>query len=171
MRSQPLVLAKKNRFRPTTASAWPGPDGAAQEAAESIELGFRGVKFKVGYPRVERDRAVIRAARGYGWQGFTGHGDYNQGLSAPEAIGRVQLLEEEALVRVKEPTRPDDFAGHAPNCRRMTRSHSASRNLWGPRHLTKSLSVGASDFVMLDVMKIGGITGQLRAVTRYNPGP
>jgi hypothetical protein len=25
-----------------------GPDGAAQEAAESIELGFRCVKFKVG---------------------------------------------------------------------------------------------------------------------------
>jgi L-alanine-DL-glutamate epimerase-like enolase superfamily enzyme len=34
-----------------------GPDGAAQEAAESIELGFRCVKFKVGFPHVEEDRA------------------------------------------------------------------------------------------------------------------
>ena len=39
--------------------------------------------------------------------------DYNQSLSVPEAIGRVQLLEEEALVWVEEPTRADDFAGHA----------------------------------------------------------
>jgi len=39
--------------------------------------------------------------------------DYNQSLSVPEAIGRVQALEEEALVWVEEPTRADDFAGHA----------------------------------------------------------
>ena len=36
-------------------------------------------------------------------------------------------------------------------------------NLWGPNDLTKSLSAGASDFIMLDAMKIGGITGWLRA--------
>ena len=30
--------------------------------------------------------------------------------------------------------------------------------MWGPHDLTKSVSVGASDFVMLDVMKISGIT-------------
>src|SRR5258707_11719895 len=39
--------------------------------------------------------------------------DYNQSLTVPEAIGRVQLLEEEALIWVEEPTRADDFAGHA----------------------------------------------------------
>ena len=39
--------------------------------------------------------------------------DHNQSLSVPEAIRRVQLLEEEALVWVEEPTRADDFAGHA----------------------------------------------------------
>jgi mandelate racemase len=32
------------------------PEGAAREAAESIGLGFRCVKFKVGYPHVEQDR-------------------------------------------------------------------------------------------------------------------
>jgi hypothetical protein len=35
---------------------------------------------------------------------------------------------------------------------------------WPSSHQpTKSLSAGASNFVMLDVMKIGGITGWLRA--------
>jgi FAD/FMN-containing dehydrogenase len=44
--------------------------------------------------------------------------DYNQSLSVPEAIRRVQLLEEEALVWVEEPTRaasflPAPIVGHA----------------------------------------------------------
>jgi hypothetical protein len=36
-------------------------------------------------------------------------------------------------------------------------------NWWFPRDMQKALSAGASDFAMLDVMKIGGITGWLRA--------
>ena len=37
-----------------------GPDAAAGEATKSIELGFRCVKFKVGYSHVGQDRAAIR---------------------------------------------------------------------------------------------------------------
>jgi mandelate racemase len=55
-----LLGGEENRLQATTASA-ARPDGAAQEAAESIELGFRCVKFRVGYPDVEQDQAVIRA--------------------------------------------------------------------------------------------------------------
>jgi mandelate racemase len=66
-----------------------GPDGAAKEAAESIELGFRCVKFKVGYPHVEQDRAVIRAARDAAGKDLQVMVDYNQSLTVPEAIGRA----------------------------------------------------------------------------------
>jgi mandelate racemase len=90
-----------------------GPDGAAREAAESAELGFRCVKYKVGYQQVEQDQAVIQAARGAAGEDLQVMVDYNQSLSVPEAIRRVQLLEEEALVWVEEPTRADDFAGYA----------------------------------------------------------
>jgi mandelate racemase len=126
-----------------------GPQGAAREAAESIELGFRCVKFKVGYPHVEQDRAVVRAAREAAGKDLQVMVDYNQSLSVPEAIGRVQLLEEEALVWVEEPTRADDFAGHAriasglragcmrlakrrqPDCRfRVTYSRNSARSCW-----------------------------------------
>ena len=81
-----------------------GPEGAAREAAESIELGFRCVKFKVGYPLVEQDRAVVRAARNAASKDLQVMVDYNQSLSVPEAIRRVQLLEDEALVWVAIPT-------------------------------------------------------------------
>jgi mandelate racemase len=108
-----------------------GPEGAAQEAAESIELGFRCVKFKVGYPHVEQDRAVIRAARGAAGKDLQVMVDYNQSLSVPEAIGRVQLLEEEALVWVEEPTRADDFAGHARIATECRTPIQIGENLWG----------------------------------------
>ena len=90
-----------------------GPEGAAREAAESIELGFRCVKFKVGYPHVEQDRAVVRAAQNAAGKNLQVMVDYNQSLSVPEAIRRVQLLEEEVLVWVEDPTHTNDFAGRA----------------------------------------------------------
>jgi mandelate racemase len=141
-----------------------GPDGAAREAAESIGLGFRCVKFKVGYQQVEQDRAVIRAARREGGKDLQVMVDYNQSLSVPDAIRRVQFLEEEALVWVEEPTRADDFAGHARIAAECRTPVQIGENLRGPHDLTKSISEGASDFIMLDVMKIGGISGWLRAI-------
>ena len=92
--------------------------------------------------------------------------DYNQSLSVPEAIRRVQLLEEEKLVWVEEPIRADDFAGHARIAAECRTPIQIGENLWGPHDFAKSLAAGASDFVMLDVMKIGGITGWLRAASQ-----
>jgi L-alanine-DL-glutamate epimerase-like enolase superfamily enzyme len=92
--------------------------------------------------------------------------NYNQSPSVPEAIRRVQLLDEEALVWVEEPTRADDFAGHARIAAECRTPIQIGENFWGPHDLAKSLSAGASDFVMLDVMKIGGITGWLGAVSQ-----
>jgi mandelate racemase len=141
-----------------------GPDQAAREVAESIKLGFRCVKYKVGYQQVEQDRAVVRAARSAAGDDLQVMVDYNQSLSVAEAIRRVQFLEEEALVWVEEPTRADDFAGHARIAAECRTPIQIGENLWGPHDLTKSLSAGASDFVMLDVMKIAGITGWLSAI-------
>ena len=135
-----------------------GPDAAAGEATKSIELGFRCVKFKVGYSHVEQDRAVIRATRGAAGEYLRVMADYNQSLSVPEAIRRVQLL-----VWVEDPTRTDDFAGRARIAAECRTPIQIGENFLGPHDLAKSLSAGASDFVMLDVMKIGGVTGWLRA--------
>jgi mandelate racemase len=143
-----------------------GPDAAAGEATKSIELGFRCVKFKVGYSHVEQDRAVIRATRGAAGEYLRVMADYNQSLSVPEAIRRVQLL-----VWVEDPTRTDDFAGRARIAAECRTPIQIGENFWGPHDLTKCLAagglgLGASDFMMLDVMKIGGITGWLRTASQ-----
>ena len=40
-----------------------GVDLAAHEAEESASAGFRGVKYKIGYPDVQTDLDVVRAAQ------------------------------------------------------------------------------------------------------------
>jgi hypothetical protein len=70
--------------------------------------------------------------------------DYNQSLSVAEAIRRVQFLEEEALVWVEEPTRADDFAGHARIAAECRTPIQIGENLWGPHDLTKSLKSTAT---------------------------
>ena len=57
--------------------------------------------------------------------------DYNQSLSVPEAIGRVQLLEDEALVWVEEHDPCRRFRRSRPNCRRVPHSHSDRRKFVG----------------------------------------
>ena len=38
----------------------------------------------------------------------------------------------------------------------------AGENWWGPQDAARSIAAGATDFVMADLMKIGGVTGWLR---------
>jgi mandelate racemase len=89
--------------------------------------------------------------------------DYNQCLSVPEAIRRARALEDEGLLWIEEPTRADDFDGHARIAREAATPIQIGENWWGPHDLARSIAAGASDFGMPDAMKIGDVTGWLRA--------
>jgi mandelate racemase len=89
--------------------------------------------------------------------------DYNQSLTVPEAVRRARVLDGEGLLWIEEPTRADDFAGHARIAAQVATPIQIGENWWGPHDLAKSLAAGASDVGMADAMKIGGVTGWLRA--------
>lgn len=139
-----------------------GADGAASEAQE-LAAGYRAVKVRLGYPDVETDVAVVRAVREAVGNHTLLMSDYNQCLSVPEAIRRAQRLDEEGLYWIEEPTLADDYAGHAAISRQARTPVQIGENWWGPHDVNKSLSAGASDFGMADVVKIGGVSGWLRA--------
>ncbi|MFN2460536.1 MAG: enolase C-terminal domain-like protein [Candidatus Velthaea sp.] len=137
--------------------------GAAAEAEELVALGFTAIKVKIGRGGLEQDLETIRAVRGAIGDAPRLMVDYNQSLSVPEAIRRARVLDDENLYWIEEPTLADDFAGHA---RIAAAAHTAvqlGENWWGPRDAAKSIAAGASDHVMLDAMKLGGVTGWLRA--------
>jgi mandelate racemase len=139
------------------------PAGAAKEAAELAGRGFRAYKVKVGLSDVDADVAAVRAIRAELGDDVPVAVDYNQCLSVPEAIRRARALEDEGLLWIEEPTRADDFAGHARIAREATTPIQIGENWWGPHDMGRSIAAGASDFGMPDVMKIGGVTGWLRA--------
>ena len=74
----------------------------------------------------------------------------------------MRVLDEEGLYWIEEPTRADDFVGHARIAEEARTPIYIGENWWGPHDVAKSLEAGACDYGMPDAMKIGGVTGWLR---------
>ena len=139
-----------------------GVDGCAEQAERWATRGIRGVKAKIGYPTVQQDVAVIRAMRKAAGDEMSIMVDYNQCLTPAEAVERMRILDDEGLVWVEEPTLAHDYAGHALVAREARTPIQCGENWWGTQDLQHAIDASASDNVMLDVMKIGGVTGWMR---------
>ena len=94
--------------------------------------------------------------------------DYNQSLTPSEAVERLRILDAEGLMWVEEPSLAHDYAGHAKVAREATTPIQAGENWWGITDFTHAIEAGATDFVMADVMKVGGVTGWLEAAALAN---
>jgi mandelate racemase len=145
------------------AVGYDGVEGSARTAEHWAKLGFTGVKAKIGYPTAKRDLEVVRAMRSAVGPSVAIMVDYNQSLAPTEAIERLRELDGEGLVWVEEPTLAHDYAGHARVARAAATPIQCGENWWGVLDLQHALDAGASDYVMPDVMKIGGVTGWMRA--------
>jgi mandelate racemase len=137
------------------------PHSAAAEAEELLGLGFTAFKVKVGRGTLADDLETIRAVRRAGAVELMV--DYNQCLSVEEAIERAHRLDDEGLTWIEEPTRADDYAGHARIAATARTPIQLGENWWGPHDMAKSLAAHASDHATLDAMKIGGVSGWLAA--------
>jgi mandelate racemase len=139
------------------------PERVAAEAEDAAGKGFTAVKIKVGRSDLAADLEAVRAVRRAVGDRVQLMVDYNQCLEVPEAIRRAAALDGEGLNWIEEPVRADDYAGHAAVAREARTPIQIGENWWGPHDMAKSLAAGASDCVMIDVTKIGGVTGWLRA--------
>jgi len=140
-----------------------GPERAAAEARDLVAPGFKAIKVRLGYPTADDDVAVIRAVREAVGPDVALMTDYNQCLSAAEAISRAHRLDDEGIYWIEEPILADDYAGCAQVSRAAKTPVQLGENLWGPRDLKKAIAADAADFVMPDATKIGGVTGWLKA--------
>jgi mandelate racemase len=140
-----------------------GPERAAAEAQELVEPGFGAIKVRLGYPDARADVEVVRAVRRAVGAHILLMSDYNQSLSVTEAVQRAHALDDEELYWIEEPTRADDDVGHAQVSREARTPVQIGENWWGLHDMARSLAAGACDYVMPDAMKIGGVSGWLRA--------
>jgi mandelate racemase len=140
-----------------------GAGRAATEATELVAPGFRALKVRLGYADHRADVEVVRAVRRAVGESMQLMSDYNQSLTVADALLRIGALADEGLVWIEEPTRADDDAGHVQIRSKSRLPIQIGENWWGPHDMAKSLAAGASDLAMPDAMKIGGVTGWLRA--------
>lgn len=139
----------------------PKPD--EHDLRRSVESGFRAIKIKLGEGDVERDCATVKAVRSIIGPDIALMVDYNQSLDPPEARRRIARIAEYDIHWVEEPVAAEDLDGHAQVRVGSPVRIQTGENWWFPRDTAKAIAAKASDYAMLDVMKIGGVTGWLRA--------
>ena len=158
-----LLGGAEKPVRPYGAVGYDGVEGCARAAERWAAQGFTGIKAKIGYPAVQEDVAVVRAMRKAAGNDMAIMVDYNQCLAPIEAVERLRVLDDEGITWVEEPVLAHDYAGHALVAREAKTPIQCGENWWGTLDMRNAIEAQASDFVMPDVMKIGGVTGWLRA--------
>jgi mandelate racemase len=158
-----LLGGAEKPVRSYGAVGYDGVEGCARAAERWATQGFTGIKAKIGYPTVQEDVAVVRAMRKAAGDDMAIMVDYNQCLTPIEAVERLRVLDDEGVTWVEEPVLAHDYAGHALVAREARTPIQCGENWWGTLDMRHAIEAQASDFVMPDVMKIGGVTGWLRA--------
>ena len=139
------------------------PQAAADEALELVAEGFRAIKMRLGRPSGHDDLAAVRAVRAAIPQDVALMADYNQALSATAARERCRQLDDEGLYWIEEPVRHDDYAASAELSAMLRTPVQIGENFAGPRAMSIALRHRASDLVMPDLERIGGVSGWLSA--------
>jgi mandelate racemase len=135
----------------------------ADEAQKLLEGGFRAVKLRLGHATLDEDLAAVRAVRQRLPADVAVMVDYNQALNVPEAIRRGQALDDEGVYWIEEPIRHDDYSGCAEIAARVTTPVQIGENFSQVHDMHKAFDARASDYVMADLERIGGVTGWQRA--------
>jgi mandelate racemase len=138
-------------------------------AAEAKELqregGFSAMKLRLGNVHLKDDLAAIHAVRDGVGKDVDLMVDFNQALGLGDAIRRCHELDDEGLYWFEEPISYDNVRGYAQLARQVRTPLQMGENYYGSRDLFTFLSAGAVHYAMADLMRIGGITGWLRAAS------
>ena len=140
------------------------PAAVADEAvALREEGGFEGLKLRMGRTRLRDDLAALEAVRRAVGGDMHLMVDFNQGLDLAEALERCHALDGHGLTWIEEPVVYDDLDGYRRLAAELDTPIQIGENFYGPRALYRALQAQACDYVMPDFMRIGGVTGWLRA--------
>jgi mandelate racemase len=164
--NQPVVALLGGTARPVQAYDSFGLIDLKEDAKrlqQSLAQGFRAIKIKLGGGDLLKDVAIVREVRGIVGEATRLMVDYNQSLSAPEAIRRLQALKAYDLTWVEEPVPAEDLIGHVAVRASKLMPVQTGENWWFAADMAKAIAAGACDHAMPDLMKIGGVTGWLKA--------
>jgi mandelate racemase len=142
------------------------PIGDEKDLKRSLDQGFRGIKIKGGDGDAANDERMVKGVRKLIGPDIALMIDFNQSLDPAEAISRIARLAPYDLHWVEEPVAQENLQGLAAVRRESSISIQAGENWWFPRGFAEAIAVGASDFIMPDLMKVGGVTGWMRVAAQ-----
>ena len=140
------------------------PEEAADEAEQLLAEGFKAIKLRVGRQDPSADLAAVRAVRKRIPTDALLMLDFNQALSFAEAMQRCRALDDEGAYWIEEPIRHDDYAHCALVADAVRTPIQIGENLSSLAQVAAALSATASDYLMLDVDRVGGVSGWRSAV-------
>jgi len=139
----------------------------AELAEEALQLrdegGFTGLKLRMGRQRASDDLMALETVRKALGDGVQLMVDFNQGLDLAEALQRCHMIDDQGLAWIEEPIVYDNLDGYAKLAAELNTPLQIGENFYGPRVMHKAIQKNACDLVMPDFMRIGGVTGWMRA--------
>lgn len=140
------------------------PAAAAREAKELVAEhgGFSHIKLRMGRERAAEEVAAYKAVRDAVGSDVLISCDFNQGLPVATALETCRALDGLGLAWIEEPVVYDDYDTQARLATKLATPIQVGENWWSWRVGKAAIEMGACDYVMPDLLRIGGVTGWLR---------
>ena len=139
-------------------------DRLAEEACELLEEGgFRAVKARAGRGTLAEDMQALEIIRDAIGDDVDLMVDFNQAMPYGEALQRCVAMDDLGLLWLEEPVMYDDFRSCAELRAKLRTPIQIGENFYGPRDVYNAIEQRACDYIMPDMMRIGGVTGWLQS--------
>lgn len=148
-----------------TNGLWLIPTEKLADEAQALvaEGNFKAIKIRLGRPSLAEDLKAIDLVRSAVGEHIQLMCDFNQGQTLQEAILRMHALDDQGLYWFEEPVVFDNYAQSAQLARELKTPVSIGENIYGARSFFDAVQAQAADVYMPDLMRIGGVTGWMRA--------
>jgi mandelate racemase len=140
------------------------PDAAAKEAKELFAEhgGFRHVKIRLGRGQLAEDLAALKAVRAAVGPEAILSVDFNQALPAGTAFDTCRAIDGAGLAWIEEPVTYDDYETQSRLAAQLSTPLQVGETWWHWRVAARAIRANASDYIMPDILRIGGVTGWRR---------
>jgi mandelate racemase len=161
------LLGGSNEPLPTYHSCGLGiaePQDVAREAKEMLveHGGFTHMKLRMGRNDSAGEVAAYKAVRSAIGPDVLISCDFNQGLASANALETCRAIDGLGLTWIEEPVAYDDYDTQARLATKLGTPISVGENWWSWRVGKAAIEMGACDYVMPDLLRIGGVTGWMR---------
>lgn len=140
------------------------PDRLADEAQELLAEGdFSGLKVRAGRTTLNEDLEALGKVRDSVGPDVDLMVDFNQAMRYGEALQRCRAMDDMGFYWLEEPVFHDDFHSCARLREKLRTPIQIGENFYGPRDVYNAIRQEACDYIMPDMMRIGGVTGWLQS--------